>query len=180
MARMVHSATAALSALLLLGSPLPAQEIPPPGPQPHPRDRATSAPVPAPAGPAGETPSDEMDRGKAMLERETVAPPQLTSAEAQPLIGRPVALPDGQTVGQMADFVLGGPDGRIVEAVVSIGGVMGMGGRLVSVPAQSLRFHPAERMVVLTMSRAQFEAAPEFHYGGSTQTLTGPKTSPRS
>lgn len=173
-----------LAIALAVASPLAAQRdgAPPEGPMPHPEDRSTTAPLHSPGGPEGAAPSDELERSRQQerdrqqRERQAGAPPRLTSAEAQPMVGRSVVLPDGRAVGEVADFVLGGPDGRIAEAVIAQGGVMGVGARLVSVPATLLRFEPDSRTVVLEMAAAQFAAAPPFRYDPQIQTLLKPRT----
>jgi len=105
----------------------------------------------------------------------------LTAAEAQALIGQSVRTRDGQSAGEIRDFVLGGPDGRIERIVLASGGFLGVGARVYSVPAGALRVEAAPKVpifgegrpmdVTLDMDAAELEDAPQFAYSPDTLSL---------
>jgi PRC-barrel domain len=55
------------------------------------------------------------------------------------LVGAAVYDEGGQRIGAIDDLILG-RDGRVAEAVLSVGGVLGIGAKLVGVPYERLRF----------------------------------------
>ncbi|MDB5976433.1 MAG: photosystem reaction center protein, partial [Nevskia sp.] len=60
--------------------------------------------------------------------------------------------------------VLAGRDGRPRAAVIDFGGFLGVGNRKVAVDWQTLQIQPAnaDKPVILSLSREQINAAPEF------------------
>lgn len=132
--------------LLLPTAPGAAQDQPPPeAPGPAP------APTPAPAAPPPPTPAPPA----------TLEP--IPQDEAAPLLGRRVRGPSGETIGRVTD-VLVDANGQPRAAVIDFGGVLGVGSRKIAVTWQLLRFRPGDRdaPVLLEMTRAQIQAAPEF------------------
>ncbi|HYG85716.1 MAG TPA: PRC-barrel domain-containing protein [Azospirillum sp.] len=107
----------------------------------------------------------------------------LTAAEAQALIGRSVRTRDGQSAGEIRDFTLAGPDGRIDRIIMAVGGFLGIGTRIYSVPAATLRVGAASKVqemgqprpmdVTLDLTADDLEEAPEFAYEVDTHTLVG-------
>ncbi|HYH17001.1 MAG TPA: PRC-barrel domain-containing protein [Azospirillum sp.] len=154
-----------------------AQQQPPLMTAPRPDDKATTDAVPSDQGISGAAPSDEM---------RAVAPPAnrpLTTAEAQALIGKSARTKDGQTAGEIRDFVLAGPDGSIDRIVIASGGFLGIGASMVAVPASALRVGAAPRVaepgqkppmdVMLDLTAADVAQAPPFTYDASSRTLVG-------
>ncbi|WP_109121635.1 PRC-barrel domain-containing protein [Azospirillum sp. TSO22-1] len=105
----------------------------------------------------------------------------LTAAEAQSLIGKSVVTRDGEPAGEIRDFVLGGPDGRIDSIVLAQGGFLGIGTRVYAVPASALRVGAAQRVpergqrhpmeVSIDLTARELADAPEFAYGAETLSL---------
>lgn len=60
------------------------------------------------------------------------------------------------------DLVLDSVTGRIGYAVVSLGGFLGMGGKLLAVPWNALILDPVRRRFVLNIERTRLEGAPGF------------------
>ncbi len=58
---------------------------------------------------------------------------------ASKLVGANVYNQSGQTIGSVDDLLVGS-DGKVSEAVVSVGGFLGIGGKLVAVPFTDFKF----------------------------------------
>jgi len=121
-----------------------------PVPQPLPLPLAPQPPpTPVPAAPTAPAPPATLEP----------IPPD----EATPLLGRRVRGPAGETMGRVTD-VLVDANGQPRAAVIDFGGVLGVGSRKIAVTWQLLQFRPGDREapVLLNMTRAQIQAAPEF------------------
>lgn len=148
---------------------------------PRPEDTPTTEAVPLTPGPEGAAPSD--DRQAPPLSRSPSR--SLTTAEAKALLGRPVTTTDGQTGGEIRDFVLGGPDGRVEQVVIGSGGFLGIGEKLVAIPAEKVGIAPPPVLpdgrpapaaaVSVALSAADLKAAPEFLYTEGTRAMLGPR-----
>lgn len=105
----------------------------------------------------------------------------LTAAEAQALIGKSVVTRDGEPAGEIRDFTLAGPDGRIDRIVLAQGGFLGIGTRIYAVPASALRIEAAQRIpepgqhrpmeVSIDLTAGELSEAPEFAYDPETLSL---------
>lgn len=82
---------------------------------------------------------------------------QLTSA----LLGSDVADSTGEAVGEVTDLILDQED-RLVGAVISTGGFLGIGKRDVGVEIGQLRRDAEWDLYVIDWSQAEIEAAPAF------------------
>ncbi len=80
---------------------------------------------------------------------------------ATELQGEPVENAAGEDLATLDDFVID-EEGRIVGAVVSFGGFLGMGQKSVLLPWQDLTIDGNDGSVMLSMSSEQIEALPEF------------------
>ena len=80
---------------------------------------------------------------------------------ASDLIGRPVRSASGEAVGEIADLVLS-PADKVSSAVVSVGGFLGLGERQVEVPYDKLVIAANRNTVLVTMSKDEVAAKPEF------------------
>ena len=83
------------------------------------------------------------------------------------LIGAPVLDSTGEKIAQIDDLVLSTRDNKI-HAVLSVGGVAGIGAKLVSIPLADLKIVTAEDPDSVTVrvetTADQLEGKPEFHY----------------
>src|SRR5262245_58157239 len=78
-------------------------------------------------------------------------------------IGGNVENPQGQNLGDVKDVVIDRASGRIVDAVVSFGGFLGMGDKLVAVPwGACTQRRPAKETFVLAMDKELLKNAPGF------------------
>jgi Spy/CpxP family protein refolding chaperone len=102
---------------------------------------AQGQPPAPPAGngqaPTGSTDSRPAD-GKFITQEGSQGVLRLSDIMGQNAVG-----PDNKTIGEVKDVVLG-RDGRIAAYVVEVGGALGIGGRSVAVPAQSVQIDPVD------------------------------------
>jgi sporulation protein YlmC with PRC-barrel domain len=68
----------------------------------------------------------------------------------------------GEDLGKIEDFMLDMDTGRIQYAVLSFGGVMGIGNKLFAVPPQALRIDTKSKCLVLDADKENLEHAPGF------------------
>lgn len=80
---------------------------------------------------------------------------------ADELIGKSVMNNQGENLGTVNDLVIR-PDGRVLYAVISRGGVMGIGERLIPVPFTFVSPSAEEGEVRVDVARERFENAPSF------------------
>lgn len=85
--------------------------------------------------------------------------------EAAPVLGSPVAAPDGKTLGRLVD-VLVDATGTPEAGVIDFGGFMGVGARKIAVHWSALHFNPAnaKQPITLELTADQIKAAPEYRY----------------
>jgi sporulation protein YlmC with PRC-barrel domain len=81
------------------------------------------------------------------------------------IIGTPVRNPEGRRIGEIHELVLGSRRGDIAYAIVSFGGIMGVGKTFHPVPWVSLQVRANGRYYVLNADRATIRAAPSFDMG---------------
>ena len=88
---------------------------------------------------------------------------QKPSSAVISVLGKKVFGRDGEDMGRVVD-VLADSDGRARAAVIDFGGFLGVGNRRVAVDWHSLQIDPsnADKPVILSLSRDQVNAAPEF------------------
>ena len=88
---------------------------------------------------------------------------QKPSSAVISVLGKKVFGRDGEDMGRVVD-VLADSEGRARAAVIDFGGFLGVGNRRVAVDWHSLQIDPsnADKPVILSLSREQVNAAPEF------------------
>ena len=103
-------------------------------------------------------------------DRQGGAQPQFLSVQpegqwsARILLGQPVNNQAGETIGDIND-VLFDKTGRIVTAVIGVGGFLGIGEKAVAVPYEQLAFSrdaEGKRVVSVALSKDALQAAPTF------------------
>jgi sporulation protein YlmC with PRC-barrel domain len=77
------------------------------------------------------------------------------------LIGKPVYNPQGQKIGNVDDFVI--QRDKVLMTIISVGGFLGIGGRLIAIPYSSLKMTP-KGMVLAGASKEAVRKLPAFHY----------------
>ena len=108
--------------------------------------QTADTPAPAPAPMESATP-------------ETVAPQDLSEMTVGDLNGTGVIDANGEEIGRITDVVQGPAEG---EAVVGIGGLLGIGSHDVTLPLSDRAFDPAAEAIQVNLTRAALEAMPAF------------------
>lgn len=80
---------------------------------------------------------------------------------ASEIIGLAVTNEQHHDLGKVEDLLLSS-DGRISHLIVSKGGVLGFGGKLIAIPWQAFNPKIHERALVVNLSQERFEGAPTF------------------
>src|SRR5690606_6417558 len=78
------------------------------------------------------------------------------------LSGDSVVNPEGENLGEIKDFMVDLDSGRIAYAVLSFGGVLGMGDKLFAVPWEALRRSTEEHRFYLDVPKERLKEAPGF------------------
>ena len=84
------------------------------------------------------------------------------------LLGSDVKNPQGQDVGDLKQLMLDPHTGRVMYAVVAIGGFLGMGGKTVIVPWNALEVTRDGKSLVLNVSPQMLQQAPAYEKGRET------------
>lgn len=137
-------------------SPQPSAPQPSP-PQPSPTPQASPTPEPsAPASPTGVVATtNNPNLAVATLRLES-------GVRAGKIIGEAVQNDQKQRVGTVDDLILS-PESKVTMAIVSVGGFLGMGSKLVAVPWQELKAE-GDHLVLPGATKAGLNAAPNFQY----------------
>ena len=98
-----------------------------------------------------------------------------------------VRSPAGETVGKIVDFMLDTERQSVVYAVLGVGGVLGVGAKMLAIPPASLSYDSGERQLNLAVDAATLDEAPGIdranppdHAEGSLQTREAPQRSRES
>ncbi len=86
--------------------------------------------------------------------------PQVLSATT--IIGDKVINPQGEHLGEIKELMIDLDLGRVAYAVLSFGGVMGMGEKLFAIPFQALQLRPDRHEFVLNVDKEKLKKAPGF------------------
>lgn len=78
------------------------------------------------------------------------------------IVGSTVANDSNQNIGKIDDLLVGRND-RVLYAIISVGGFLGVGGKLVAVPYQSLQI-ASDKLILPGGSRDALKSLPEFKY----------------
>jgi len=80
------------------------------------------------------------------------------------LIGTPVKNPQGEELGKIQELMIDPQTGRIVSAVLSFGGTLGMGEKRLTIPWETLTVGISKSELVVATEKEQLQPAP----GGET------------
>lgn len=78
------------------------------------------------------------------------------------ICGASVKGPDGESLGSITELMIDTDSGAIAYAVLSVGGVLGVGEKLFAVPWRAFQADPVSDEISLAIPREQFEALPGF------------------
>lgn len=82
---------------------------------------------------------------------------------ASKVVGASVYNDQNQSVGSIDDVLMSDSDHKANTAVISVGGFLGMGGKLVSVPFDQLKIEN-NKIVMPGATKASLEGMPAYHY----------------
>jgi sporulation protein YlmC with PRC-barrel domain len=85
---------------------------------------------------------------------------------ASKLVGATVVNSADESIGKIDDLVVN-PQDKVSYAIISVGGFLGVGSKLVAVPFDSLRPVKEERLMLSGGTKDALKALPEFKYAKS-------------
>ncbi|WP_439576932.1 PRC-barrel domain-containing protein [Elioraea sp.] len=162
-----------LKAMLLAGviaTPALAQQATPdPAAPTIPGPAATGQTVPERIAPA--TPSQAMPTTPAMPSQAMPAEPRevdpaaiaASGMRASKVVGATVRNSERESIGSIDDLIIS-RDERVPVAVLSVGGFLGIGARLVAVPFERLTIDSEGNITLPNATRDSLRALPEFKY----------------
>ncbi len=95
----------------------------------------------------------------------------LQISRASKIIGTKVTSPKGESLGNIKELVIDPESGRIVYAVVSFGGLFGLGNKLFALPWNTLHWSRDKQNYLLDVTKETLKKAPGFdkkHWPDST------------
>lgn len=78
------------------------------------------------------------------------------------LTGDNVVNLNGENLGTIKDLMIDTENGRVVYAVLSFGGFLGLGDKLFAIPLEALQLDTANKRFMLDVDKARLEEAPGF------------------
>ena len=82
------------------------------------------------------------------------------------VVGASVYNDQKQSIGSIDDVLMSDNDHKADTVVLSVGGFLGMGSKLVSVPFDQLKIEN-DKIVMPGATKASLEGMPEYHYGNA-------------
>jgi sporulation protein YlmC with PRC-barrel domain len=82
---------------------------------------------------------------------------------ASKVVGATVYNDQNQSIGSIDDLLMSDNDHKAGTAVISVGGFLGMGSKLVSVPFEQLKIEN-DKIVMPGATKASLEGMPDYHY----------------
>jgi len=82
--------------------------------------------------------------------------------KANEIIGSSVKNGQGEELGAIEELVINPQDGRVIYAVLSVGGFLGMGDKLFAIPWEALTPMPGEQTFKLDVKKEKLAGAPGF------------------
>jgi sporulation protein YlmC with PRC-barrel domain len=130
------------------GAESPSRPGSPVAPEPPPQQEEQAPPKPeAPAQPAITLSTSKPTLQGALLATST-------------LIGTPVKNPQGEELGTLQDFMIDPQSGRVVSTVLSFGGTLGVGAKLVTIPWETLTVGIGKSELIVEVEKEQLQPAP--------------------
>lgn len=149
----------AMPAALAVGAATAFAQATPPAPSPSP---SVTDPAPAPSPSADAGPSTKAEKTAGTFSANQAADEWRSSK----LVGLTVYNKANEKVGDINDLILG-PDGKIANAVIGVGGFLGMGEKLVAVAFSDLQLNrdaDGSMRVTINSTKEALESAPDFKY----------------
>jgi sporulation protein YlmC with PRC-barrel domain len=82
--------------------------------------------------------------------------------KSQTIVGYKVKNPQGEDLGKIEDLALDPESGKVVYAVLSFGGFLGVGDKLFAIPWSALQARHADETFILSASKEELKNAPGF------------------
>jgi sporulation protein YlmC with PRC-barrel domain len=92
----------------------------------------------------------------------SVNAPLLRFNKASDLIGMNVKNRENEKIGEVKDLIVDLQSGHVAYAVVSSGGILGIGDKLVAVPPRSFEYSDTDKKLVLNVDKQTLANAPRF------------------
>jgi sporulation protein YlmC with PRC-barrel domain len=86
--------------------------------------------------------------------------PRVLSASS--IVGNKVVNSEGEPLGTIKDLVVDLDDAQIAYAVLSFGGLLGLGDKLFAIPLEALTFDTRNKSVILDVDKDVLKNAPGF------------------
>jgi PRC-barrel domain len=80
--------------------------------------------------------------------------------KASDVIGETLHDPRGEAIGEVADLIV--ENDAVLSAVISVGGTLGVGDKVVAVPARELQYSHENDTWFIQMTQSQLEELPKF------------------
>jgi sporulation protein YlmC with PRC-barrel domain len=90
------------------------------------------------------------------------ADPSADIMSANSMIGGRVVNREGEDLGKIEEIMLETDNGRVAYAVLSFGGLMGMGDKLFAIPWNLLQLDARQQHFILNVSKERLKTAPGF------------------
>lgn len=112
-----------------------------------------------------QSPRDDAPLGSGNFEESIAFADHLGGGDlrASELLGRRVLDAEGEEVGEIEDLIVS-PGDETVTAILSVGGFLEVGSKLIGVPYDELRVSPGGEDFYLAMSAEEVEAQPEYRF----------------
>lgn len=78
------------------------------------------------------------------------------------LSGDAIKNPQGESLGDLKDIMIDTESGKVAYAVLSFGGILGLGDKLFAVPWESLAVDGENKCLILNVSKERLKDAPGF------------------
>ncbi len=82
--------------------------------------------------------------------------------QASKIIGEAVVNRQNENVGKIHELVIDAKKNRIVYAVLSFGGFLGMGNKMFAMPWEAFEFSTTENKLILNVDKEKLKTAPGF------------------
>jgi sporulation protein YlmC with PRC-barrel domain len=104
--------------------------------------------------------------------KEPAGPP----VSAKDIIGQKVYGSDGKSLGDVSDAVVDSSSGKIEKLVISSGGFLGIGAKIIALDLSQVKMVPSEGIKASDVTQSQVESMPEFDVASATQSLEPKKS----
>jgi len=84
------------------------------------------------------------------------------------VVGKPVYNETGEKIGIIDDLIVR-PDDRVMFGVVSVGGFLGIGDRLIAVPYRAFAMDNKGKLLLAGITKEDLKNAPAFRYASAEQ-----------